>query len=499
MNTKQTRRGYSLAPLVAGAMLCVLALSSGSALAQPGQEKAVSVSKVERKNRAPVSKEVLNVKLPKPQEAKLDNGLLVLIMEDHRFPTVSVRLDINGAGALYEPSSLPGLASAAATLIREGTRSRTSRQLAEDIDKLGATINASTGFGSTATVINASGLSDNFDEWFALLTDVLLNPTFPTEEVEKYKARQKVQLKQQRTQPSFLANERFSKALYGSHPAAVVSATEESINSLTTEALAKWHAERYAPQSAILGIAGDVNPNELIPKLKQWLAAWKTTTATEQLPPNPAPSSTKQIYLVDRPNSVQTTLTLGNLAIDRAHPDYIPLTVLNRIIGGGPAARLFLNLRENKGYTYGVYSNLNTGKYRGPWSASGDFRTDVTDGAMTELLYELKRIRTEDVPADELEETKRALVANFALSLEQPAQLLSYAITQKTYNFPADYWETYPSKLMAVTAADVKRMAQQYLNPDAMQVVAVGDGSKIKSVLEKYGPVVVYDTEGRMK
>lgn len=492
---KTTLSRFSIVfPLLILAVLCF-----GIVQAQPGQEKAVSVSKVERKNKAPVSKEILRVKLPKPKEVTLDNGLTVLILEDHRFPTVNVRLDLTTAGALYEPSNMPGLASAAATLIREGTKTRNSRQIAEDVDRLGATLNAFTGFGATTTVINASGLSDNLDEWFALMVDVLLNPTFPADELEKYKARQKVLLKQQRTQPSFLANERFSKAVYGNHPASVVAATEESINSLSTETLAKWHAERYVPQGSILGIAGDVNANELIPKLKKWFAGWKKTDLKETLPPNPSPTTTKKIYLVDRPNSVQTTLTLGNIAIDRVSPDYIPVTVMNRIIGGGPAARLFINLREEKGYTYGVYSGISSGKYPGPWSASGDFRTDVTDGAMKELLYEINRIRTEDVPEAELDETKRALVANFALSLEQPTQLLSYAVTQKMFRLPADYWDTYPAKLMAVTAADVKRVANKYLNPDAMQVVAVGDGGKIKSVLEKYGPVEVYDTEGKMK
>jgi len=493
MNTTISRCSIVI-PLLILAVLCSIPVQ-----AQPGQEKAVSVSKVERKNKAPVSKEILRAKLPKPKEVTLDNGLMVLILEDHRFPIVTVRLDLALAGALYEPPNMPGLASAAASLIREGTKTRNSRQIAEDVDKLGATLNASTGFGATTTVLNASGLSDNLDEWFALMTDVLLNPTFPADEVEKYKARQKVLLRQQRTQPSFLANERFSKAVYGNHPASVVSATEESINSLSTEVLAKWHAERYVPQGSILGIAGDVNPDQLIPKLKKWLSGWKKTDLRESLPPNPTPTTAKKIWLVDRPNSVQTTLTLGNIAIDRVSPDYIPVTVMNRIIGGGPAARLFINLREEKGYTYGVYSGINPGKYPGPWIASGDFRTDVTDGAMKELLYEINRLRTEDVPDTELDETKRALVANFALSLEQPTQLLSYAITQKTYRLPADYWDTYPAKLMAVSAADVKRVANTYLNPEAMQVVAVGDGSKIRSVLEKYGPVEVYDTEGRKK
>jgi predicted Zn-dependent peptidase len=499
-NVTQVVNLRSIRSLLAAAVLLALAApgltqTPGQA---PGQEsKSVPVSKVERKNKAPVSKDVLRVKLPKPVEATLDNGLTVLIMEDHRFPTASVQLNISGAGPIYEPANLPGLANITAQMLREGTTTRTSKQIAEDVDKLGATLFASSGFGSAAATISASGLSDNIDEWFALATDILLNPTFPADELNKLKQRLKVQLRQQRSQPFFLANERFSQAVFGNHPAAVVSATPESLDAITSELLSQWHQEHYVPQNAILGIAGDVHAAELIPKLKTWLSGWQKTDLKEVLPPNPAPASAKKIYLVNRPNSVQTTIAMGNIAIDRRHPDYISMVVMNRIVGGGPSARLFLNLREEKGYTYGVYSNFTALKYPGPWRAGGDVRTEVTDGAMTEFFNEIRRIREEKVPEAELEEAKRSEVASFALSLEQPTQLLSYAITRKIYGLPDDYWDTYPAKLMAVTADDVQRIARKYINPEAIQIVAVGDGSKIKAVLEKYGPVEVYDTEGK--
>src|SRR3712207_6134366 len=183
------------------------ALAQGPAA--PGQGKGTERSKVERKNRAPVSKEVLRVKLPKPVEATLENGLTVLVLEDHRFPVVNVSLQISGAGPVLEPADRPGLANITAPMLREGTKTRNSRQPAEEIDRPGATINASSGFGSTAAVFSASGLSDNFDQWFALLADVLMNPTFPAEELAKLKTRTKTALMQQRTQPFFLAEERF--------------------------------------------------------------------------------------------------------------------------------------------------------------------------------------------------------------------------------------------------------------------------------------------------
>jgi len=205
----------------------------------------------------------------------------------------------------------------------------------------------------------------------------------------------------------------------------------------------------------------------------------------------------KRVFLVDRPNSVQTNLYMGNIAIDRRSPDYYAMNVLNRVLGGSAAARLFMNLRENKGYTYGAYSGFAAVSYAGAWNANSEVRTDVTDGAMTEFLVELNRIRDEKVPTTELEEAKRSIVASFALSLESPQTIMSYAVTRKIFGFADDYWDKYPAQIMGVTADDVQRVAQKYVNPATMQIVAVGDGTKIKSVMEKYGPVEVYSTEGK--
>ncbi|PYS51781.1 MAG: hypothetical protein DMG13_18045, partial [Acidobacteria bacterium] len=227
----------------------ILALAVGLAAAV-GQDVAPDTSRVERKNRAPVSKEVLRVNLPKATERTLSNGLTVLVLEDHRLPFISLQYNISAAGPIFEPADLPGLASVTAQMLREGTKTKTSLQIAEEIARLGASLSASSGFGSSATVISASGLSDNFEQWFAVTNDVLLNPSFPADELNRLKQRLKTQLRQQRASPSFLSNEMFSRAVYAGHPAAVVSSTVASIDAMTPEALAKWHRERYAPQNA---------------------------------------------------------------------------------------------------------------------------------------------------------------------------------------------------------------------------------------------------------
>lgn len=477
----------------------VLGLATGLALAAParGQDGAATPpSKVERKNRAPVARDILSVKLPKPVEAKLTNGLTVLIIEDHRAPFVSVQLQVGGAGGLFEPTVMTGLASVTAQMLREGTKNKNSIQLAEAIDRLGASIGASSSFGSSDTVLSASGLSDNFEDWMGIAFEMLLHPSFAADELEKLKQRLRVQLREQRSNANFLLSERFNRAVYGEHPAGNVSVTTESLDRLTQDALRKWHRERYAPQNSILGIAGDVRAKELIAKLEKRLAGWKKSDLTPALPRDPRAASARKVYLVHRPNSVQTTVSLGNIAIDRRSPDYMPMVVMNDVIGGGASARLFLNLREEKGYTYGVYSDFTALRYPGPWRAGGNMRTEVTEGALVEFFNEIRRIRDEKVPLAELEESKRSIVASFALSLEQPSRVLGFAITRKLYDLPADYWDVYAAKIAAVTVADVQRVARKYLDPDKIQIAAVGDAGKIKAILEKYGAVEVYDSNG---
>lgn len=462
------------------------------------QDAAVSPSKVERKDRAPVSREILQVKLPKPVEAKLKNGLTVLILEDRRAPYISMQLYIGGAGALLEPAGMAGLANVTAQMLREGTRTKTSLQIADDIDRLGASINAGASFGSADAVLSAAGLSDNFDAWFAIASDMLLQPSFPADELEKLKQRMRVQLREQRSGANFLLNERFNRVVYGDHPAAQVSATAESLDALTRETLVQWHRERFVPQNTILGIAGDVRAKDLLAKLEKRLAGWKKTELNPTWPRDPVAASARKVLLVHRPNSVQTTVALGNIAIDRRSPDYMAMVVMNDVIGGGASARLFLNLREEKGYTYGVYSDFSALRYPGPWRAGGNMRTEVTDGALVEFFKEIRRIRDESVPSKELAESKRSIVASFALSLEQPSRVLNFAITRTLYGLPADYWDAYSSKIAAVTAEDVQRVARKYLNPETLQLVAVGDATKIKTILETYGAVDVYDTNGAL-
>ena len=465
---------------------------------QQPDSKAIPLSKVERKNKAPVSSDVLHVKLPKAVESKLANGLTILVMEDHRLPTVTVRLVLQGAGALNDPPDMPGLANLTATMLKEGTTTRSSKQIAEEIERLGAGINASAPWGSNGANVSASGLSDNTGQWLNLAADLVLNPTFPASELNKLKQRMKVQLQQQRSSPFFLMQERFNRAIYGNHPAAVTAPTPESLDKITPEMLIKFHREHYTPQNAILGIAGDIKPADLLQMLNG-MPPWQPTDLKLTEPPATHAVSERHISVVDRPGSVQTDVSIGNITISRTDPDYVPMVVMDRVVGGGASARLFMNLREEHGYTYGAYSQLVARRFAGPWIAQGSMRTDATEGAMTEFMNEINRIRDQKVPEKEIEECKRSIVASFALSLEDPNQLLDYAMTLKLYGLPADYWDTYPAKIMNTTAEQVQRVARKYVVPENLQIVAVGDATKIKPVLDKLGTVEVYGTDGKKK
>jgi predicted Zn-dependent peptidase len=487
-------RNNAILALVLIVLVSSLALGQG-ATQTPQQPQTMKGAVV--KGKAPVNKEVLKVKLPRAEETTLKNGLRVVLLPAHKVPTFNMQMVVLSGGLVDKPD-YRGLANFTAALLREGTAKRSSKDIAEQVDALGATLGATSGFSSMTSTVSTGGLVENIDQTLELFADVIRNPTFPQSEVDKYKSRTLAQLQFQRSIPQFLAAEQFQKAIYGtSHPASLIAPPAESLKKLTTKDLAEFHSTYYRPNNAILAVVGDVTMKELVPKLEKYFGDWqKADVPATTIPPAPAQTESR-IYLIDRPGSVQTVLQLGTLGIERTSPDYFAVLLADRVFGGGPSARLFLNLREDKGYTYGAYSNFGGSKFRGTWVSSSEVRTDVTEGAMKEFMYELNRMRNELVPAEELDNAKRAIIGSFALSLEQPGTLLQNIITQKLYNLPADYWDTYPQKVAAITAQDVQMAAKKYIDLGHLQVVAVGDAAKAREVLAKYGKVELYDAEGK--
>jgi len=476
--------------------LCLLPLFSlGLVFAQnaPPAQPATDFKGVTLKNRAPVSNEVLKVKFPKPAESKLKNGVELLVLEDHRSPTIQVTIEMP-ASNLNDAAEIAGVGDATTAMLRLGTKTKDSRQIAETIAEIGAGIGF--GIGDRNATVRFSTLTENLDAVLELVSDMLFNPTFPQDELDKWKNQQLSQLTQLRTNPSFLATERFQAVLYPGDNRSLVLPSPDAIKKISRDQIIAYYAKNFRPEGGRVAVMGDISARQIAPKLEKIFADWKGSAPKPPELPMHGAIAEKRIYLIDRPNSVQTTLYVGNHAIDRVSPDYIAVQVMNRILGSGPASRLFRNIREDKGYTYGIGSGFSASHYYNHFTTSTNVRTEVTGPALEELLKEFRDIRDRAVPAEELENAKRALVASFALSTESQATALNNALTIKQYGFPADYWDTYPEKISAVTAADVQRVARKYIPVENVQIVAVGDASKIRETLSKFGPIEDWDADG---
>jgi len=460
------------------------------------QESAVTPGLV-RKGKVPVSNDVLKIKLPRAAESDLPNGLHLIVLEDHRLPEVTFQLIVPGAGGFFDPADQQGLASFTASLMREGTTTRTSNQLSAQLDLMAATLNVGAGSASTEATLNGSALSDQASTLFELAADVLMHPTFAEEELTRFKQRTRSTLAQQRANPNFLAAEMFSRAVYGTHPAARIAPTVAALDRVTRDQLIAFHRAHYVPDRAVLAIAGDISLAQARALAESRFGTWmKSATPLTLAIAEPAPVSGSRIHFVARPGSVQTNLVVGTQAIERTNPDYDVLQVMNKVVGGGPTGRLFLHLREDKGYTYGASSAVDARQHRGDWSASTNVRTEVTEPALRDLLDEVRQIREVPVPASELADAKRSMIASFALSLESPAQLLGLAVTAWRYKLPADYWDRYPERITAVTGEQVQAVARKYLAADRLQIVAVGDPGPVAGPLQKIGTVDAYDANG---
>ncbi|MEO7192932.1 MAG: pitrilysin family protein [Vicinamibacterales bacterium] len=481
-----------------GLIVTVVLMFGGVTGAQqppPGAPPATKAEGTVLKNKAPVNSEILRVKLPKPGEADLSNGVHLIVLEDHRTPEVSFQMLIEGAGGYYDPPALPGLASFTAALMREGTTTKTSEQLSEQLDRLAAGVNVGAGISSPFATVGGSGLTNNLDTVLAVMADVLLNPSFTQAEIDRYKTRTRAGLVQQRTQPAFLAQERLNRVLYGDHPSGRVSPTAAALDALTREVLVAFHRDHYVPDRAVLAVSGDISMAQAKSKAEAAFGGWKKSGTPLVAQVDPAPLNGPSISLVARPNSVQTSLRIGTQAIERTNPDYEALTLANRIIGG-PFGRLFEHLREQKGYTYGANSAFAASRIRGGWAASTDVRSEVTEPALTDLIDEIRQMRDVPVADAEMAKAKKAIVAGFALSLENPNAILNLYIDRYVYKLPSDYWDSYPAKIEALSAADVRRIAQKYWAADRLQIVAVGDLEKVQPVLRKLGAVQASDADG---
>ena len=473
-------------------MTTVRTLARGAALGAALLTVAVPAAHAQFPTQPPAPAPVKPAAFPPFQEVVLANGLRVVLVENHRDPVVAFRLAIP-AGRVYTAPGKEGVSDMVATLLTKGAAGRTADEIATLIEGAGGSLQ---GFGGTDYVSVAGNvLSNQTPLAMQLLADAVTKPTFDDKEVELVRTQSLSALRLEEGQPGSIAQKAFNAGLYGSHPYGR-AATPATVRAITKADLLAFQRGRVKPRGALLVVAGDVTMAQLRPMLDQAFAGWTGYPAASPALPAPPARARTEIVLVHRPGSVQSNIVAGNLTAGPADPTRYAATIANKLLGGGTDARLFTILREQKGWTYGAYSNITRPRGTGAFSATAEVRTEVTDSALVELMTQLRRLGTEDVAAAELDNAKNALVGRFPLSVETAQQIAEQVAQVKTLGLPADYLQTYRTRLAAVNAAQLEAAARRYIRPEQALVVVVGDGTKIHDRLKAIAPVRIVNAQG---
>lgn len=459
---------------------CSLGLSSfTAAAAQPPHKPHL---------RPPISDQILRVALPEPQETTLPNGIRLLVIPDHRLPTVSIQVVIREAGGYFDQSGGANVAAVTAQMLREGTTSRTAQQISRELETLGVSLVIDTSAAAADVSLRVTCLSEDFARLADILRDILTSPTFPEDGLTAYKRRQESELLRLQANPNVLAEELGKRALFGTHPMARGD-LDDAFRGLTRDDLVNKHRTHYVPDRVLMLVAGDISLKSATAVLAHTLGTWSKRAPALVSSISPAPEGPSTITLLDRPGAVQTNFFLAAKTVNRHSADLEPLELMNRILGGNPTSRLFRILREEKGYVYSVASTHSLADFDGYWRVTMATGTKNTAAALAELLSQIQRMSDELVTREELRAAQNAAVARLALSLESPESVLSAASIQRRFGLPADYWNRYPARIAAVTPESIRAVARKYLRRDRLQIVAVGDGGQIRPLLATFGDV----------
>jgi len=430
---------------------------------------------------------------PPRLQAKLSNGLEIVLVESHTIPKFTGQLFFRSGNAVTAASA-PGLADMTATMVRTGTTVRASRQIEEDLRRMGADL--SSGAGADNSVISFSGLVDFSKYLLRLVSELAQHASFPADEFERERRQLVEELRIERTTPGFLANERFRRVLFGSHPYGTVSPTEGQVESYELVQLVDFYRQNYRPGNALLVMVGDFPAKEMLEQVENIFGSWTEAKAAGAPDPQLPDLHGRHVYLVHLPGSVQTQVLVGNRAITRQNPDWLPLTLANSIYGGAFNSRLVMNIREQKGYTYSPRSGAHPLRQHGYFSISAAVRNDVVAATLTEMFYEVDRMRSTPVGEDELADARNYLSGTFSLGLASQDGLAGQLATATLERLPEDYLETYRERILKLTAADVLDAAQKYFDSSNAQIVIVGDRLQIESQAALFGKVEMYDSQG---
>lgn len=427
-----------------------------------------------------------NPEIAEYKEYTLDNGLRVFVVENDKLPRVSMSLIINKEPVLEGDKA--GMLQIAGDLLSKGTINTTKDDLNEKIDFMGARLSTS------SSSIFASSLANYTEEMMEIMAEVAMMPNMTQEEFDKIKTQLLSGLETQKDEPNSMASNVMGAMLYGKdHPYGEVL-TVETVNNITLDDCKKYYADYFKPNHAYLAIVGDISPRKAKKYAKKYFGDWAMGDIPTPVYQTPAKPANTQVAFVNRDANVQSVVRIGN-AIDLkpGADDIAALSVMNQILGGGSMARLFKNLREDKAYTYGSYSSYSSDPLVGSFMATAEVRNEVTDSAITQILYEFDRIRTEKVSAEELRAAKNYLAGSFGRSLESPQTVSRFALNIARYKLPKDYYNNYLSRLEAVTIEDVMAAANKYIDMDHLIITVVGKASEVAAPLKQFGDFQYYD------
>ena len=411
----------------------------------------------------------------------LANGMVLLHAEKSSLPIVQIRLGIR-AGQIMESADKAGLSSLTASLLKEGTKSRSSSQISDAIEFVGGSLSASGG-GENAG-ISLSVLKKDLDLGFSLLADILLNPSFPEQELDRKKTLVKAAIKRQIEDPGTVARHAFDRHLYGEHPFSwPAEGLEKTIDNISRQDVAEFHRKYYVPNNAWMAAVGDITEDEIKSLIDRHLGGWGHSEVALPVPPPPAEPAKTRVVLIPK-DITQANIILGHLGLKRTDPDYYAVLTMNYILGGGGfASRLMDNIRDDKGLAYSVYSTFIPGSATGSFRASLETKNESANTAISELLHEMERIRREPVSRQELDDAKAYITGSFPLRMDSTSKLAGLLVSVEFFGLGMDYVDDYLEAVRAVTVDDVLRVARKYLHPDRyiMVVVANQDEADIKA------------------
>ncbi|HCC68293.1 MAG TPA: hypothetical protein DEP99_00165 [Nitrospiraceae bacterium] len=417
------------------------------------------------------SSHALNVK-----KTVFENGLTLLTVERHHLPVVMVTVGIN-AGTLVEPEEKAGLSNLTAEMLTEGTKNRTSAQISEEIEFVGASLDSSG--GADYITVTLSVLKKDIELGFSILSDIIMNPNFPETELNRKKTFIKGSIKAQEEEPRAVASKAFRKAIFGKHPyGRPVEGTAESLDALTRKDVVSFHSRYYVPNNSIMAVVGDISSDEVKSLIAKYFNQWKPQKLDLPLPHPPESLKERKVIKINR-DLAQANIIMGHPGIKRDNPDFYAVSVANYILGGGGfASRLMQNIRDEKGLTYDVRSFFTTSKEKGAFQVRVHTKNESANAVVAEILKEIKRIREELISDTELQDAKAFLTGSFPLRLDTSWKIANFLVAVEYYGLGMDYIDKYKDYINAVTKEDVLRVAKKYLDPEKFALVIVANQEK---------------------